>query len=372
MKKLLIVFLVLLLLAGGFFLWKGGHHAVFLAEALEEWLDADDADQSLTIQLQQPDHTADDTGKLRPRVRQLTLTADTFWTEHHDERLIGISAAGCTAYIRDQILYMDTGRAYVLPSPAEYSGTFRELSLGLLLHGRITKTGDVYELTMTRPELELHISVTADPMVRGISLRAIMPDKSVIQGTLTPKSPQPHAVPQPVLDAMVRSKMEKPIHLSEPLEILLPALQNLLPLRGDLILGVECGILNLSETVVLRMDEEKAEIERKGTAIPLPMPGDLSQADPAALALLLLRNGTFSRDEASAEIRLDLPPETANALCAALVPQLQNLGIEFGESQAVLTLRDNALRSVTMTAEGEVPFLITTIPVSFRADLNLS
>ena len=160
--------------------------------------------------------------------------------------------------------------------------------------------------------------------------------------------------------------------LSEPLEILLPALRNFLPLRGDLTLGVECGILNLSESVVLRMDEEKAELERKGEMIPLPLPVDLSQADPTALALLLLRNGTFSRDEISAEIRLDLPTEATNTLCAALVPQIQNLGIEFGESQALLTFRDNALRSVTMTADGEVPFLITTIPVSFRADLAIS
>ena len=372
MKKLLIVFLILLLLGGGFFLWKGGHHAVFLAETLEEWLDADDADQTLTIQLQQPDFITDDTGKLQPQVQQFTLTADTFWTEHHDERLLGISAAGCTAYIRAQILYMDTGRAYALPPLSEYSDSLRELALGLLLHGRITKNGDVYELAMTRPELELHILVTADPVVRGISLRAVTQDSSVIQATLTPQTPQPHSVPQPVLDAMVLSKMEQPMPLSEPLEILLPALQNLLPLRGDLTLGVECGILNLSETVVLRMDDEKAELERKGTTIPLPLPGDLSQADPAALALLLLRNGTFYRDEASAEIRLDLPPETTNALCATLVPQIQNLGIEFGESNAVMTFRDGALLSVTMNADGEVPFLITTIPVSYRAELTIS
>lgn len=372
MKKLLILFLVLFLLAGGFFLWKGGHHAVFLSEVVEEWLDTDDADQTLTIQLQQPDFTADDTGKLQPRVQQLTITADTFWTEYHDERLLGISASGCTAYVRDHILYMDTGRAYTLPSPSEYSGSLRELALGLLLHGRIRKNGDVYELTMTRPELDLRLSVTADPQVHGISLRAVTQDKSVIQATLTPKSPQSHSIPQPVLDAMVLSKMEKPMLLSEPLRILLPALQNLLPLRGNLTLGVECGILNLSETVVLRMDEEKAELERKGTTIPLPLSGDLSQSDPAVLVLILLRNGTFSRDEASAEIRLDLPPEITNSLCTTLVPQIQNLDIEFGGSQAVLTFRDSALQSVTMTAQGEVPFLVATIPVAFRAELTIS
>jgi hypothetical protein len=55
-----------------------------------------------------------------------------------------------------------------------------------------------------------------------------------------------------------------------------------------------------------------------------------------------------------------------------LVPQLSNLGIRFGESHAALTIEDAALRSVTMTAEGEIPFLITTIPVAFRAELTIS
>ena len=371
MKKLLIVFLVLLLLAGGFFLWKGGHHAIFLAETLEEWLDADDADQTLTIQLQQPDHTVDDTGKLQPRVKQLTLTADTFWTEHHDERLLGISAAGCTAYVRDQILYMDTGRAYALPAPSEYADSFRELTLGLLIHGRITRNGDVYELTMRRPELDLHLSVTADPLVRGISLRAITAEKAMIQATLTPKAPKSHAVPQPVLDAMVLSKMEMPIALTEPLEILLPAIQNLLPLQGSLTLGVECGILNLSETAVLHMDGESARLERKGVTAELPLPAELSRVNPAALALLLLRNGSFTRDGSGGRFDIPLSADTTAAFSSALVPQLADLGIRFGESHAALTIEDARLTSVTMTAEGEVPFLITTIPVAFRAELQI-
>ena len=54
------------------------------------------------------------------------------------------------------------------------------------------------------------------------------------------------------------------------------------------------------------------------------------------------------------------------------MPQIKNLDVEFGDSQAVLIFRDSALHSVTMTAGGEVPFLVTTIPVSFRAELAIS
>ena len=361
MKKLLIVLLVLTLILGGLFLYKGGHHALFLAEALEEWLDEDCADQTLSLQFELPEKSG-----------SLFLTAETFWTEYTDDRVLGLTASGCTAYLHDSILYMDTGRAYALPDPSAYSASFQRLAAGLLLHGRITKSDDVYHISMNRPELELSVSVTASPMIRSIHVEAVTPDQTNLQATLTPAPAQPHPIPQPVLDAMVRARMEPPMPLTEPLNILLPALENLLPTEGDLILGLECGILNLSETVVLRLTEEKAELERKGVTIELPLPDGISQAEPAALALLLLRNGTFTQKVEAAQFRLELPPETTDQLCAALIPQISDLGIRFGASEAVLTIRDNSLSSVTMTAEGEVPFLITTIPVSFRAELLIS
>ena len=60
MKKVLIVILALVLVLGGLFFWKGGHHAIFLSEIMEEWLDEDTADQSLTLMLMKPDITVDD------------------------------------------------------------------------------------------------------------------------------------------------------------------------------------------------------------------------------------------------------------------------------------------------------------------------
>lgn len=358
MKKLLIVLLALTLILGGLFLYKGGHHALFLAEALEEWLEEDCADQTLHLQYQLPEKSG-----------SLSLTAETFWTEYADDRILGLTASGCTAYLHDSILYMDTGRAYALPDPSTYSASVRRLAAGLLLHGRLTKSDGVYHITMDRPQLELSVSVTADPMIRTIQVDAVTPDQASLQATLTPTPSQPHPIPQPVLDAMVHARMEPPMPLTEPLNILLPALEELLPMEGDLTLGLECGILNLSETVLLRLTEENAELERKGVTVELPLPDGISHAEPAALALLLLRNGTFTREVDADRFRLELPPETTDQLCAALIPQVSDLGIRFGASEAVLTIRDNSLSSVTMTAEGEVPFLITTIPVAFRAEL---
>ena len=371
MKKVLIVILALVLILGGLFFWKGGHHAIFLSEIMEEWLDEDTADQSLTLMLMKPDITVDDRGQAKPVVRQMTLNADTFWTEYHDRPLFGLTAQGMTAWTDGKNLYMDTGKAYALPELSRFRKDLRELAVGMLLHGRVTKQNDTYSLTMKTEELELYVDITADTRVQAVNLTAVLPDDTCVQLSLTAKDPVSHPIPQEVADAMVHAKMEPPMDIREPLELLLPALEELLPLEGDLTLGVESGILKLEETVKLRLSSEKAELERKGVIVTLDLPMDTAALEPLGAALLLLRNGDFLISGRDAEIKVTLPPETTGQLCAALVPELGNLGMTFGESKAVVSIQDGSLSAVTLTASGEVPFLVTTIPLSFHAELNI-
>lgn len=371
MKKVLIVILALLLILGGLFFWKGGHHAIVLSEIMEEWLDEDTADQSLTLMLMKPDITVDDRGQAKPVVRQMSLNADTFWTEYHDRTLFGLTAEGMTAWTDGENLYMDTGKAYALPELSQARKDLRTLAVGMLLHSRVTKQNDTYSLTMKTEELELYVDIIADTRVQAVNLTAILPDDSCVQLSLAPKSAVSHPVPQEVADAMVHAKMEPPMGIREPLELLLPALEGLIPLEGDLTLGVESGILKLEERVRLRLSSEKAELERKGVIVTLDLPIDTAALEPLGAALLLLRNGDFLVSGRDAEIKVTLPPETTGQLCAALVPEIGNLGITFGESKAVVSIQDGALSTVTLSAAGEVPFLVTTIPLSFHAELNI-
>ena len=371
MKKVLIVILALLLILGGLFFWKGGHHAIFLSEIMEEWLDEDTADQSLTLMLMKPDITVDDRGQAKPVVRQMSLNADSFWTEYHDRTLFGLSAQGMTAWTDGKNLYMDTGKAYALPELSQVRKDLRKLAVGMLLHGRVTKQNDTYSLTMKTEELELYVDITADTRVQAVNLTAILPDDSCVQLSLVPKSAVSHPVTQEVADAMVHAKMEPPMDIREPLELLIPALEELLPLEGDLTLGVESGILKLEETVKLRLSSEKAELERKVVIVTLDLPVEPAALEPLGAALLLLRNGDFLISGRDAEINITLPPETTGQLCTALVPEIGNLGMTFGESKAVVSIQDGSLSAVTLTASGEVPFLVTMIPLSFHAELNI-
>lgn len=371
MKKCLIMLLLLVLVLSGLFFWKGGHHAMVVSEILEEWLDADTADQSLTLQFTNAGFYVDDTADLiRPKVDQWTLTADTFWTEYADDAVFGVSAGGMTAYLREGILYMDTGRAYSLPDLSPLRSSLRRFAAGLLLHGRITKNGDTYNLTMETEELDLSASLTSDRTVQTLSVMAALPDGTAVHATLVLKAPQPHPIPQSVADAMVLAKMERPMSLSEPLEFLLPALEDLLPLSGSLELGIASGILEISETVDLSLSGEKVSLSRRGILVDLPL--DLSNLSPAALGLLVLRSGTFTCQGDTMTVSLSIPGDATAQLTEALVPQAAGLGIAFQESTLMLTITGGRLVQASIAADGSVPFLFTAIPLTFSANLTVT
>ena len=357
MKKFLIVLAVFILILTGLFLYRGGHHAIFLAQAMEEWLDADCADQTVTLRLTSSD------------AQKLSLSAETWWLEYGDRPLFGMSTQGISAWTDGKNLYLDTGRAYARPELRGIRKSAGKLALGLVLHGRVTKSGDLYHVTVKTDDLELDADLTADRTIRSAAITAVFSDQTTVELSITAMPTQPHPIPEPVRDAIVHSTMEPPIPLPDLLNKLLPALSNLIPLQGDLNLTLECGILNISETVRFRMDETGAQLERGGVAVQLPPAQQIAQADPAALALLLLRNASFTQEGDDSLFQVDLPPDATARLCEALLPQTANLGIDFGRSQAVLTIRGESVASVCLSASGEVPFLFTAIPLSLRAEL---
>ena len=367
MKKVLIVILALTLLLGGLFFWKGGHHAIMLSEMVEEWLDEDTADQSLTLMVSIPGVRVDGKGTARPHIQQYSLNADTFWTEYADQSLFGLTAEGLTAWTDGRNLYMDTGKAYALPQLQQWRKELRKLSVGMLLHGRVTKHGDTYNLTMKSGELELEVDITADTRVQSVILIMVLPDDTAVHLAITTKAAASHPVPREISDAMVRSKMEPPMALTEPLGALLPALESMIPMTGDLKLRVDCGILNISDSGTLHITQEQMILRRRDTELSFPM----QNVQPLPAALLLLRHGEFSIDGQDAAVTVLLPPETTTALCTALVPQIKDLGMTFPESRATLTIVGGKVTAADLRVEAEVPFLVTTIPLTFTAELNI-
>ena len=372
-KKSLMVLLALVLLLTGLFFWKGGHHAIAVSQILEQWLDADAADQTLILQVMEGGFSVDPaTGRIEPQVEQMTLTANTFWMEYADEEVFGLTTGGATAYLRRDILYMDTGRAYSLSGLSDLRAQMRNLAAGLLLYGRITKHADTYNLTMDTQELSLSVSITADKALQSVTLSAVLSDDTAVSATLTPRATRSHPIPQAVTDAMVLAQMERPMDLSGPLEVLLPALQDLMPLTGKLKLGISSGILSLSEEVDLTISGGRVSLARGGIAVDVSLPDSIPALSPVTAAILALRSGNFTREAEVTTVTISIPGDATADLTESLIPQAAGLGIDFEESTLVLTITSGKLTAADISAGGSVPFLFTTIPVSFTANLSVT
>lgn len=371
MKKVLIAAAVVLAILVGIFLWKGGHHGLFLAHAMDEWLDMDHADQSLTIHYNRSNFTVNSaTGQIKSDSEQWSLDAYSFWTEYENERILGLTMEGITVYLGGKNLYLDTGKAYALPEMPELKDSIKRLALGMLLYGRVTRNGDTYHISMKSRELTL--SATVDAAIRTVSVEAVLPDHTRIQATLTSKEPTPHPIPELVALAMERAQSDEPMPLTEPLEVLLPAVAHLMPLSGDLSLGISCGILELSETVQLTVNGSSAALTRNGKSMDLALPVRISDLPPAAIAAMLLRDGEFTKTQDCALFTINLPAEDATALLRALIPQAEELGIGLGDSVLAVCIAEERVTSLSIQASGSVPFLFTEIPVEFSAELTVT
>lgn len=355
MKKAMIVLLVLLLTVACIFFWKGGHHALSAANELKDILNAAEADQSLTLRTRESEPSGNG---------QFTLYADIFWTDFAGDRVYGLTAENTTVYLRNNILCTETGRAYALP---DFSGQLRELTTGVILYGKVTKTADTYKFTMDTPAL----SLTAELNAQTLRLDVHLPDGATYEAVITSKEPASHDIPRSVTDAWIQAEGNPPMSILEPLEILFPVMEDLFPVAGDLNLRISCGILNLTETVHLTVDAKTATVTKGPIVMDLKLPAALSELNPAAGVMLLLGSGEFIHEGESVRISMILPPQTTVDLLEALVPQAADLGICLERSTLSLEIRNKNLTAASISAAGTVPFLITTIPVEFSADLTV-
>jgi hypothetical protein len=359
MKKFTIpavVLLAILALLAGFFFWKGGHHALYVSWVLDDWLDLDSASHSVNVKV-------NDTG----------ISGEVFWLEWSDERVLGLQTMDMGLYLTDDVLYMDTGAAYALPRDSRNDNLAGRLALAALLHGRITRADGVYHFTMDTPELKLDAHLTADRLPQTLKLRGSLPEYTLdFEADMTYRPDKAHIIPQTVADAMVCAAMAKPMELTQPLNTAMTAMNQLFPLSSELTLGLECGILNLHETVGFYMNENQAILDRDGVQITMELPRIMSEFPAEALSLFLLRHGAYSVQDGTASFTVTLPADATADFVARMIPQAANLGIQFRESEALLTIQYGKLTRAVIQANGTIPFLVTELDLAFTADFAIS
>lgn len=351
MKKILASLLTILLLLAGLFLWKGGHHALSMASELARWAEEDASDQKFQL-------TLDD----------ITIEGSSFWMDRSGDRVYGITVDEFTLWLRNSVVYTDTGKAYSLPSP---EADPQALLWSALLKGRITREDSLRQLTLEQDSVQM--TGTMDDF-GNITLDVQWGQESDahhLSVSLQRRDTQAHTIPQNVLDAMVRADMEPPISILEPLEAVGPALAALTQMEADVTLAVECGIINLSEQLELTAGPDGLVLKRSGVEIQLPLNRTLDASAAPELVLLFLRNGDFMRTDTGAQLSLQIPGDSITGMMEAMIPQISGMGVSYDDATVSLFISGDQLETVSMEAGGSVPFLITEIPIRITVNCQV-
>lgn len=357
MKKRLIflaALLIPLVVCLGFFLYRGGHHAVRVYIALENWLEANSSDQSLHAEL-----------------NGFSLDSDLYWIEKSDERLWAIENDRFGVYLHEGILYSDAGNAYSVELPEEYEISMPRFLAAMLLAGHIDQDGDLYRLSLETDDLMLSADLSVTEGLNGTLRSCSMELETTgvhLSAVLEKKPYQKRRLPQNVLDAMVQAEMEPPVSVMEPYSLLLPVLRDMEHHSYDTTLSIECGILELTQSGTLQMAGSLATLEYEGYSMTVQLPGQMVNIDPTGAALAVLYRAQYSTEDGISRFHMTIPADLTAELAEKLVPQAADLGIVFDQCEAQMVITDGKLTSVTIGAAGTVPFLLSTIPIAFSAE----
>ena len=141
---------------------------------------------------------------------------------------------------------------------------------------------------------------------------------------------------------------------------------------GDLNIQVDCGPLPIEEQATLKLASDGLYLERENTWTPLT--GDVTSRQELVLALggMLLRDGNWNRtDENSGNTTITVSGEKILSAIYSMIPELEGTGLSLEDGVLTFDVRDNLFYSVSLTADGELTFLVLTVPLSLQLELNI-
>ena len=352
-KGCLLVVLVLaaLLLGGGVWLHSRGIGALWtLWRMTEQWAQSKTGDFQVSLE-----------------AGELYAEAEGWWTDAADDRVYCLEFQDIPVYIQEETLVLDNGRSYSLPDLPITDEMIRELALGLLLEGEITAQNHAWHVSLPRQGFSITAAAADDRLTRlELRMTAAFSDLNVpLTLVLIPQQAQSHTVPAEILPALDR---DDAVSILEPLEPLRPAIAALgerETIAGNLSIALDCGVLTVDDTLQAQYTPSDGTLllSRGGIQVPVELPELRGSLSGAALPMLLLRNGTFSETADGWQCVVDVEPDVTKALCCALIPELAELDFEFARMEARILIRDGVFRSVTLGGNGEIPFLMTSIPI---------
>ncbi len=174
-------------------------------------------------------------------------------------------------------------------------------------------------------------------------------------------SPQTRQIPKEVW-APDPSKIQS-IRVLKPLGNALMQFFTETPIAAQIAIGADCGPINISNTMTLYGTERGMYLERNGSINQLGKTAFSNQA-MLGLGYQFCRNGRFTQVDTSGSYSLVIPSELVKSFCTKMVPEIENFPITYEDGALVLEVKENMLHNIQLDCSGQMPFLITTVPIS--------
>lgn len=328
----------------------------------------------------------DDTvsGTISVNAQGQKLEAAFYWCEILDERYACISGSDMALYYHEDALFFENGRGYDLRPLTDRVDEFEPAILLLAGFQKISiEEADFYALTLNDDKIEIikrlipsvgpHLEeykgaqlilTEQNGILTGITLR--FPDS--VEAAVYLRSDSTQSIPTEVL-MKIDERNLMPLSSVEPLIRACISLAQQNTFGADATLDVVCGPLPISDTAQIYGTGNDLYLVRNGSVHEL---GSSFGASEIALALgwELCKSGSIQTVNGIHTYSVNVDAGMLQEIFEAVLPEIQGLGIEFDDGTASVTVTD-AINTLSLSSSGNMPFLITRVPIQVDIQLDL-
>ena len=282
-------------------------------------------------------------------------------------------------YFHDDAIYLDNGRGYDLSEFLERLPDDPEDMLWILLFADCTWENDIpcFEITAStldrmerlRPEIRSYRALLTGCTLRvSQDLQIKIPELASV--TVRSGTGAVDPIPTDLLMVM-KAESAEPVSNILPLVYASLALADASAFGADAELTLECGPLPIQDSAQLYVTPEGLWLQRSGSSFAIGIEGIIQNKQAfLGAGYLLCRNGSVTQNTNGDYIySLVLDTDAVSSFFSQALPEAAGLGIEFQQAQCAITVSDHRLSRIKLSCNGEMPFLITRLPISFSVDL---
>lgn len=311
--------------------------------------------------------------------------------ELHDERYYGVDFGGERLYLHDGTVYFSNGNGYAIDPWLDELGVPEEFDEKLLLLAGFREETDgedtFYVFCPEDSPLRLLRSIIpelAENWENIRSLRVLLREEDGAIGSVTVQHERLSLsmdvlpdVPEPIPTEDLMKFTGQTLPDIRTLAPLLNACGRILQasddLRADLSLAVECGPLPIRDTAELYLSQDGLRLVRGGQATELTSGQEDGTSVILALGWMMVRDGAWEpAGTDSGTFLLTVPAEDLETALVTVLPELAGLDFTLDDGILTVQIASGAFTGMELTCSGQMPFLITTIPLSIQIDLSIA